>query len=158
MWMWCWTLMLVIPSSHAITSTYALKPVIQVSADVLNNGIDGFVDKSLLASNVVVTAQQNDGTTIRATVPNMQTGEFFLGRLPITNGTCPNTTCYNLVITADGYVAAVIAAVPVASSSSITLISTSTTSFTFTPLQSSTSHSISGTVTLLSIPPPMMAL
>ena len=98
---------------------------------MLNNGIDGFVDKSLLASNVVVTAQQNDGRTIRATVPNMQTGEFFLGRLPITSGTCPNTICYKVVITADGYVAAVIAAVPVARSSSITLISTSTTLYVY---------------------------
>jgi hypothetical protein len=129
-------------------NTYALKPVIQVNTDVLNNGIDGFVDKSLLASNVVVTAQQSDGTIIRTTVPNTQTGEFFLGRLDPT--ICP-TTCYNVVVTADGFAAAVIAAVPVANNS-ITTISTSTNPFTFSASQSSTSQHITGTVTLLTNP------
>ncbi|MCM3902584.1 MAG: DUF4382 domain-containing protein [Pyrinomonadaceae bacterium] len=135
-------------------NTYALKPVIQVNTDVLNNGIDGFVDKALLASNVVVTAQQSDGTIIRTTVPNTQTGEFFLGRLPATTatiGTCSNTTCYNVVVTANGFAAAVIEAVPVANNS-ITTISTSTKPFTFSASQSSTSQHITGTVTLLTNP------
>jgi uncharacterized protein DUF4382 len=133
-------------------NTYLLKPVIEVTTGLLNNGIDGFVAKSLLASNVVVTAQQN-GTIIRTTVPNTQTGEFFLGRLADDPTICPGFPCFfDVVITADGYVAAVIAAVPVAGSSIITTISTSTTPFTFTPSQTSTSHSISGTVTLLTTP------
>jgi len=125
--------------------TYALKPVIQVMTDVLNNGIDGFVAQSLLGSNVVVTAQQN-GTVVRTTVPNTQTGEFFLGLLPTDTTHCPSFPChFDVVITADGNAAAVIASVPLASSTSITNISTSTNPFT---LQASNSQSISGTVTL----------
>jgi len=102
--------------------TYALKPVIRVMTDVLNNGIDGFVAPSLLGSNVVVTAQQN-GTVVRTTVPNSQTGEFFLGHL--TDPTyCPSFPChFDVAITADGHVAAVIASVPLATSTSVTNIS-----------------------------------
>ena len=74
---------------------YKLKPVIKVIPFVLN-GIDGFVDKTLLVNNVLVSAQVN-GTIVRATVPNTQTGEFFLAHLDPTN--CP-TTCYDVVITA----------------------------------------------------------
>ena len=115
--------------------TYGLQPVIQVIPTTLN-GIQGFIDKSLLASNVTVSAQSG-GTIVRAMLPNTQTGEFFLARL--TPGT------YDVVITADGHAAAVIAAVPVASETSITPISTSLAPCT---LQASTSQSISGTVTL----------
>jgi uncharacterized protein DUF4382 len=115
--------------------TYSLQPVIQVIPIALN-GIQGFVDKSLLASNVVVSAQAN-GTVVRVMAPNTQTGEFFLARL--TPGT------YDVVITADGHATAVIAAVPVASSTSITTISISTAPFS---LGISTSQSINGTVTL----------
>ena len=142
----------IVPQGVAPNITYALKPVIRVSTELLNNGIDGFVNPSLLASNVVVTAQQNDGTIIRTTVPNTQTGEFFLGNLPAatsTIGPCSTTTCYNVVLTADGYAAAVIAAVPVASNS-ITKVSTNTIPFTFGA--ASTSQSISGTVTLQTNP------
>lgn len=125
--------------------TYALKPVIQVMTDVLNNGIDGFVALPLLASNVVVTAQQN-GTVVRTTVPNTNTGEFFLGLLPTDATHCPSFPChFDVVITADGNAAAVIASVPLASSTSVTNISTNTNPFT---LQASNSQSISGTVTL----------
>ncbi|HXX74152.1 MAG TPA: DUF4382 domain-containing protein [Nitrospiraceae bacterium] len=125
--------------------SYALKPVIQVMTDVLNNGIDGFVAMSLLTNNVVVTAQQN-GTVVRTTVPNTQTGEFFLGLLPTDATHCPSFPChFDVVITADGNAAAVIASVPIASNTSITNISTSTNPFT---LQASNSQSISGTVTL----------
>jgi uncharacterized protein DUF4382 len=115
--------------------TYALQPVIQVIPTALN-GIQGFVDTSLLASNVAVSAQSG-GTVVRAMLPNTQTGEFFLARL--TPGT------YDVVITADGHAVAVITAVPVLSESSITPISTSLAPFS---LQASTSQSISGTVTL----------
>jgi len=77
--------------------TYALKPVIKVIPFVLN-GIEGFVDSALLNSNVMVSAQV-DGKIVRATVPNTQTGKFFLAHLDPTD--CP-TTCYDVVITADG--------------------------------------------------------
>ncbi len=122
--------------------TYALKPVINVIPYVLN-GIDGFVDTGLLGSNVVVTAQVN-GRIVRATrantnlAPNPNRGKFFLARLP-------EGVSYDVVITADGHAAAVIAGVPVASSTSITTISNRTTPFT---LQASPVQNITGTVTL----------
>jgi len=121
--------------------TYKLKPVIKVIPFVLN-GIEGFVDTNLLGSNVVVSAQVNNGEIVRATVPNTVTGKFFLAHLDPTN--CP-TTCYDVVITADGRATAVIAAVPVPTSTSVTIISTSVTPFT---LQTSISQSANGTVTL----------
>jgi hypothetical protein len=121
--------------------TYALKPVIKVIPFVLN-GIEGFVDPSLFVNqvnvnHVVVTAQMN-GTIVRATVPNTQTGKFFLARLD-----APGT--FDVVITADGHATDVIAAVPVTTNTSITTVSTSTTPFT---MASSTSQSLNGTVTL----------
>lgn len=119
--------------------TYTLKPVIKVIPIVLN-GIQGFVDRSLLASNVVVSAQVN-GEIVRATRPNTATGEFFLARL----GASAYPAQYDVVITADGHAIAVIAAIPVASSTSITTISTSVVPFT---LLTSTSQSLTGTVTL----------
>ena len=131
---------------------YKLKPVIKVIPFVLN-GIDGFVDKTLLVNNILVSAQVN-GTIVRATVPNTQTGEFFLAHLDPTN--CP-TTCYDVVITARNSptdtccATAVITGVPVPSSTSITTISTSGTPFT---LQPSAFHAIAGTVSLINPPPP----
>jgi hypothetical protein len=131
---------------------YKLKPVIKVIPFVLN-GIDGFVDKTLLVNNVIVSAQVN-GTIVRTTAPNSQTGEFFLAHLDPTN--CP-TTCYDVVITArnsptdDCCATAVITGVPVPSSTSITTISTSGTPFT---LQPSAFHAIAGTVSLINPPPP----
>jgi hypothetical protein len=116
--------------------TYTLKPVINVIPFVLN-GIEGFVDKSLHVNNVTVSAQVN-GEIVRATVPNTVTGKFFLARLDAPAN-------YDVVITADGHATAVIAAVPVASSTSITIVSTNLAPFT---LQISTSQSIVGTVTL----------
>ncbi len=92
---------------------YALKPVIQVIPTVLN-GIDGFVSLANLTDHVVVSAQQN-GTVIRSTVPS-STGEFFLSRLPVGN--------YDVVLTADNRATAVIAAVPVPTTSSTTVLST----------------------------------
>ena len=120
--------------------TYKLKPVIKVIPFVLN-GIEGFVDTALLNSHVVVSAQM-DGDIVRATVPNTVTGKFFLAHLDPTD--CP-TTCYDVVITADGRATAVIAAVPVASSTSITTVSTSGAPIT---LSGSTTHDIGGAVTL----------
>ncbi|HWI67375.1 MAG TPA: DUF4382 domain-containing protein, partial [Nitrospiraceae bacterium] len=131
---------------------YKLKPLIKVIPFVLN-GIDGFVDKTLLVNNVIVSAQVN-GTIVRTTAPNSQTGEFFLAHLDPTN--CP-TTCYDVVITArnsptdDCCATAVITGVPVPSSTSITTISTSGTPFTLHP---SAFHAIAGTVSLINPPPP----
>ena len=115
---------------------YKLKPVIKVIPFVLN-GIEGFVDTNLLGSNVAVSAQQS-GNIVRSTVPNTTTGKFFLTHL------APGVT-YDVVITADGHATAVIAAVPVPSSTSITIVSTNLVPF---PLQTSTSQSISGIVKL----------
>ena len=125
---------------------YKLKPVIKVIPFVLN-GIEGFVNTALLTSHVVVSAQVN-GDIVRATVPNTVTGKFFLAHLDPTN--CP-TTCYDVVITADGHATAVIAGVPVPSSTSITTVSTSGAPIpVVTPptLEASATHNIGGTVTL----------
>jgi Domain of unknown function (DUF4382) len=116
---------------------YKLKPVIKVIPFVLN-GIEGFVDPALLNSNVIVSAQVNGGEIVRATVPNTQTGKFFLGRLPAPAN-------YDVVITADDHATAVISGVPVPTDTSTTIISTSGTPFT---LQNSATQAIAGTVTL----------
>lgn len=92
---------------------YALKPVIKVVPFALN-GIDGFVDTALLGSSVHVTAQQ-DGLIVQSTAPNAQTGEFFLTRL------VPGS--YDVVLTANGRATAVIAKVPVVSTTSIAILS-----------------------------------
>jgi hypothetical protein len=100
--------------------TYALKPVIKVIPFVLN-GINGFVDLALINSSVMVTAQQN-GVIVQTTAPNSQTGEFFLGRLPVGN--------YDVVVTANGRATAVIATVPVTSTTSVTAVSNNVTPIT----------------------------
>jgi hypothetical protein len=137
---------------HTGNGTYKLKPVIKVIPFVLN-GIEGFVNTALLNSHVMVSAQMN-GAIVRATVPNMVTGEFFLAHLDPTN--CP-TTCYDVVFTARNIptdtccATAVIKGVPVPSSTSITTISTSGIPFT---LQPSAFQRIDGTVSLINPPPP----
>ena len=115
--------------------TYALKPVIKVIPFVLN-GINGFVALALIGSNVMVTAQQN-GEVVRTTAPNAQTGEFLLARL------APGT--YDVVFTANGRATAVIASVPVATTTSIVMVSTSAARIT---LPVSDTHKISGTAIL----------
>ena len=115
--------------------TYALMPVIKVIPFVMN-GINGFVNPVLLGSNVMVTAQQN-GEVVRTTAPNAQTGEFLLARL------APGT--YDVVFTANGRATAVIAAVPVATATSIVVVSTGVTPIT---LPVSGTRMISGSVTL----------
>jgi Domain of unknown function (DUF4382) len=126
---------------------YKLKPVIKVIPFVLN-GIEGFVDTNLLGSNVAVSAQNNEGEIIRATVPNTTTGKFFLAHLETTD--CP-TTCYNVVITADNHATAVIARVPVPTTTIITTVSTSDDAIS---LGNSATHNISGTVSLKNQPDP----
>ena len=141
-------LLLDFDACHSIVRTgsdkYILKPVIKVLPYVLN-GIDGFVDKALLGNNVVVSAQVN-GKIVRATVPNANLdpnpnrGKFFLAHLP-----AGADVKYDVVITAVDHATAVIAVVPVQTETSITTISTSDTPFT---LQTSSTQSIGGTVTL----------
>ncbi len=115
--------------------TYALKPVIKVIPFV-PNGIKGFVDTALLGMGVMVTAQQN-GVIVQTTAPNALTGEFFLARLPVGN--------YDVVVTANGRATAVIAAVPVATTSSIVNVSNNVTPIT---MPVSATHNVSGTALL----------
>ncbi len=118
--------------------SYALMPVISVIPTLLT-GIDGFVDASLLNSNVMVSAQVN-GTEVRSTVPDPQTGEFFLSHLDAGN--------YDVVITADGHATAVISGVPVSSSTGTTGATITSTSALPISLPTSTMRSLSGTITL----------
>lgn len=115
--------------------SFGLKPVIKVTPLIVN-GISGFVDTSLLASNVMVTAQQG-GNIVQATVPNSSTGEFLLARLATGN--------YDVVFTADGHAAKVIAAVQIIDTTSIVPVSTDTARIM---LQPSGTQKISGTATL----------
>ena len=96
---------------------YALKPVVKVVPTILN-GINGFMNTALLSNHVMISAQQN-GAIVSSTVPNATTGEFFLGRL------VPGS--YDVVVTADGSTTAVISGVPVANTTSVTLLSSTTT-------------------------------
>jgi hypothetical protein len=113
---------------------YLLKPVVKV-VPTAAVGISGFVATSLLGSHVTVSAQQN-GQVIGSTVPNATTGEFFLSHLATGN--------YDVVVTADNHAAAVVGTVPVASSGS-TVVSTTSAPL---DLPASAVGSISGTVTL----------
>jgi len=116
--------------------TYALKPVIRVIPFV-PNGIKGFVDTALLVGGDVMVSAQQSGVIVQSTAPNAQTGEFLLARL------APGT--YDVVFTANGRATAVIASVPVATATSIVMVSTSAARIT---LPVSDTHKISGTVIL----------
>lgn len=115
--------------------SYALKPVIKVIPFVMN-GITGFVDPALLSSSVMVTAQQS-GVIVQATAPKAITGEFFLARLAPGN--------YDVALTANGRATAVIAGVPVASATSVAILSNSIAPIT---LPVSATHIVSGTAIL----------
>ncbi len=113
---------------------YALKPVVKVIPSVLN-GIAGVVDPSILSSKITVSAQQN-GVIISSTVPTA-TGSFLLSRLAPGN--------YDVVVTGEGRAASVIGAVPVASTTSTTNLSTAAAPIL---LPASAVNSISGKVTM----------
>lgn len=115
---------------------YALKPVLKVIPTVLN-GISGFVNLTQLGSKVAVSAQQN-GVVIASTVPNLTTGEFFLARLAPGN--------YDVVLTGDGMATSVVGTVPVASTTSTTVLSTAAAPISLTA--GNLPGSISGLVTL----------
>ncbi|MFC5458574.1 DUF4382 domain-containing protein [Massilia niabensis] len=114
---------------------YALKPVVKMLPSAIN-GISGFVSPAVLGKNVTVSAQQN-GTIVSATTPNATTGEFLLSRLAPGN--------YDVVITANDSGAAVVGAVPVATTSSNTALSTAAAPLMLAP---STMGSIAGMVTM----------
>lgn len=114
---------------------YSLKPVLKI-VPAAANGINGFVATALLNSNVMVSAQQN-GKIVSSTAPNPTTGEFVLARLAPGN--------YDVVITADNSAAAVIGAVPVASTTSTTALSTAAAPIA---LLASSAGSVSGKVTM----------
>jgi hypothetical protein len=114
---------------------YGLKPVVTVIPTVLN-GISGYVDPALVGSHVMVSAQQN-GVVVRSTVPNATTGEFYLARVVPGN--------YDVVVTADSRATAVIATVPVATTTTTVAVSTKTAPIT---LLTSAARTLSGTVTL----------
>jgi hypothetical protein len=118
--------------------TFGLKPVIRVTPLVVN-GITGFVDTSPPISNVMVTAQQG-GKIVQATVPNAQTGAFFLARLAAGN--------YDVVLTADDHATSVIAGVPIADTTSIVPVSTSMAPITLQSTPAPATHKVSGTVKL----------
>lgn len=115
--------------------SYALKPVVKVVPASLN-GISGFVSTALLGRSVQVSAQQN-GQIVSATTPNPTTGEFVLSRLAPGN--------YDVVITANDSAASVVAGVPVASTTSTTVLSTSSAPLLLAP---GNTGSIGGTVTM----------
>lgn len=113
---------------------YSLKPVVKVIPTAVN-GIGGFVSPALLTAGVSVSAQQN-GNIISATTPSA-TGEFFLARLVPGN--------YDVVLTSPGHLAKVVGAVPVASTTSTTSLSTLAAPLT---MDVGTMSSISGIVTM----------
>lgn len=115
--------------------SYALKPVVKVVPATLN-GISGVVSTALLGRSVQVSAQQN-GQIVSATTPNQGTGEFVLSRLAPGN--------YDVVITANDSAASVVAGVPVASTSSTTVLSTSAAPILLAP---GSTGSIGGSVTM----------
>jgi len=114
--------------------SFALKPVIHVAPFVLN-GIDGFVDTALLGSGVTVSAQHN-GAVIQSTTPT-STREFFLARLAVGN--------YEVVLRARGHGAAVAAAVPVVSGTSIPISGTRAVPLA---LPGSATRTVSGTASV----------
>lgn len=113
---------------------YLLKPIVKVIPTAIN-GISGYIATSLLNSHVVVNAQQN-GNVISSTVPSAA-GDFFIARL------APGS--YDVVVTADDHAAAVVGAVPVASTTSNIALSTAAAPLS---LPASLSASISGAITL----------
>jgi len=102
-------------------AAYVLRPLARVVPSTLN-GISGFVDKAVLGSGVVITAQQG-GAIFTTTVPNPTTGEFLLPRLMAGK--------YDVVMTGKGRTASVIGQVPV-DAGSIVAVSTVAAPITLT--------------------------
>jgi Domain of unknown function (DUF4382) len=113
---------------------YILKPVLSV-IPILSSKIIGYVDPALAFTSTNVSAQQ-DGVPLKATPPDA-TGRFEL--FPIRTGT------YDLVITAPGYVNAVMTGVPVTAAGATTIGSTA---LRLVPPASPASAAASGVITL----------
>jgi Domain of unknown function (DUF4382) len=113
---------------------YLLKPVLSV-IPILSSKIIGYVDPALAFTSTNVSAQQ-DGVPLKATPPDA-TGRFEL--FPIRTGT------YDLVITAPGYVNAVMTGVPVTDAGATTIGSTTVR---LAPPASPASAAASGVITL----------
>jgi hypothetical protein len=114
-------------------TAYALRPLARAVPTTLN-GISGFIDKSVLASGVTITAQ-NGGAIYTTTVPNPTTGEFMLPRILPGN--------YDVVIQGKGLATAVIGQVPVTASTTVPI----STSAAPIKLATSATSSISGQIT-----------
>lgn len=114
---------------------YILKPVISVMPRIVT-GIQGYVTTTLSLSSTTVAAQQ-DGVTIRSTVPD-GTGKFSIPYLP--------SGSYNLVVSSDGHATAVVTGVPTGTA---TTVVNGTTTAIAPPV--STMADVTGTVTLSSI-------
>lgn len=116
---------------------YALKPVISVIPEIVSGQIVGFVDPALSTSNPMIYAEQG-GQVVKSTVPQSN-GSFALSPLQ-ESSTAGN---YDVVITADNHVTAVIQSVPVTAQET-TAVSTSAAPIL---LNGSITHTVSGTVT-----------
>jgi hypothetical protein len=114
---------------------FNLKPVVSVIPLLSAAGqrVVGYVGSDIATGSTTVSLQQG-GVPVRATAPAPD-GRFELSPVPAGN--------YDLVISAAGRVTAVMTGVPVATTSTTTLNSTS---FAFLP-QPSTSATVTGTVT-----------
>ena len=117
-------------------NSFLLKPVIKV-VPIVMTGIAGFVDLSLIESRVIVTAQV-DGVQAASTTPNTQTGEFYVARL------LPGS--YDVVLSANGRVSAMIAAVVVPHEGSTVTVSTGAARIAL-PASPATRH-VSGDVSI----------
>ena len=114
---------------------YNLKPVMSVVPRVVS-GVTGYVTTTLSLSSTTVAAQQN-GTTVRSTVPDA-VGKFSIPFLPA--GT------YTLVITSDGRATTVLTGVPAGTTTTVV----NGTATAFAPPVSSMAD-VTGTVTATTV-------
>jgi len=119
---------------------FLLKPVIRVIPRLVSGAITGFVDRTLAASQPVVTAQLNS-IVVASTVPDPQTGAFTLSPL-IESSTAGD---YDVVFTAVAHASAVISGVPVTAGAT-TAVSGSGGATPPVTLGGSPTRTVSGTV------------
>lgn len=116
------------------SGNYNLKPVLAVLPR-LAASIEGYVTSTIALPATAVSAQQN-GVTVRATVPDPATGRFLLS--PVPEGT------YTVVVTAEGRATTVVRGVPATVAIGKTVLNTATTSFA---PPASDMRTVTGTVT-----------
>jgi len=109
------------------SGNYNLKPVVSVFKR-LTTAIEGYVDPLMASPGTLVSAQQN-GVTVRATVPVQTTGadkgKFTIAWLPV--DTTTGSATYNVVVTGTSRSTAVVTGVPVALSIGKTVLNTAST-------------------------------